>query len=258
MKIVVRKGVFETNSSSTHSLSIKKVDKDSPNKIDDEASFEIRSPLAKIVLLYGLMENAEEQLSISGNMLDNNESNIDEAKVKIIAKIKRLAPELLNGVNEQQISSCELANIVYKLDSLEEFKCFFNEEDYMVSNYFDIDIESKRQLNIFKTIVFDEYCKMTGKSSEEAQREIDKEAFGNCPDDEKCYSCHRYFCNGSLDECNCGFESYYDICYQLKIESTTSKEQLRTIAKQFLSDECKIVARECLGYTYFIRSGEIY
>ena len=40
MKTVIRKGVFETNSSSTHSLSLKNTDSNNEN---EEVSFEIRS-----------------------------------------------------------------------------------------------------------------------------------------------------------------------------------------------------------------------
>lgn len=89
MKLVIRNGVFETNSSSTHSFTIKKTgDTKAVSLIDEKikelegsekteidefriqrykkinarnghVSFIIKSPLAKIVWFLGLLENAE-------------------------------------------------------------------------------------------------------------------------------------------------------------------------------------------------------
>ena len=55
MKTVIRKGVFETNSSSTHTLTIVK----QGEKCETDVSFEICSPTAKLFMIFGFVENAE-------------------------------------------------------------------------------------------------------------------------------------------------------------------------------------------------------
>ena len=56
MKRVIRRGVFETNSSSSHSLTLKRIKGTPKNEIDEDASFEIRSPLAKTIQMLGLIQ----------------------------------------------------------------------------------------------------------------------------------------------------------------------------------------------------------
>ena len=56
MKTVIRRGVFETNSSSTHSLTIVKGSESAPK--DMEVSFEVISPTAKVFMIFGFVENA--------------------------------------------------------------------------------------------------------------------------------------------------------------------------------------------------------
>ena len=64
MKTVIRKGVFETNSSSTHAISIKK---SKETEVSKDTSFEVRSSLAKMVQLLGLINNAEYDCTDSEN-----------------------------------------------------------------------------------------------------------------------------------------------------------------------------------------------
>ncbi len=68
MKRVIREGVFETNSSSTHSVVFKKKTVD---KADKDSSYELHSPLAKTLFLIGLINKAE-QYSYSYD--DNDEA----------------------------------------------------------------------------------------------------------------------------------------------------------------------------------------
>ena len=56
MKKVIREGVFETNSSSTHSVSFKRKTQKTANK---DSSYELHSPLSKILFFIGLCNHAE-------------------------------------------------------------------------------------------------------------------------------------------------------------------------------------------------------
>ncbi len=57
MKKIIREGVFETNSSSSHSVVLKKKENDN---VDEDASYEIRTPLAKTLFLIGLYTSIKE------------------------------------------------------------------------------------------------------------------------------------------------------------------------------------------------------
>lgn len=322
MKTVIRKGIFETNSSSTHSLSIKKMKNPKSTKIDKEASFEIRSPLAKAVTMLGLIDNAEDEYRAQFNFREEYIDDADDVKDETLKKIKEMYPKALENVDLKEISLYEIANILYDFDDLDEFylydeeKCENIDEFFKNQNnfrfYFLDPIGEKKTILKVKALIFEEYAKIVNKPIEEAKEEIDFEAFAyvelkNALSDKatakenieklmnrdyrlkisflkseeknliafsekylyenylefknepgRMYCCHRYFCNGSLDDCNCGFESYDGICSELGISYNQTEKELREAVKKFLSDEYKLVATEKLGYTYFIKPGDIY
>ena len=66
-----------------------------------------------------------------------------------------------------------------------------------------------------------------------------------------------YFCNGCLNDCNCGFESYYDIEEKLGLDFYMTDEQISEIAKSFLTSS-KFVAKEYYSGLLFEKTGEIF
>ena len=72
------------------------------------------------------------------------------------------------------------------------------------------------------------------------------------------YCCHRYFCDGALDDCYCGLESYDDICTALEIDVNDSDDKVREAIRRYLSDECKLVAKETYGTSMQYFSEVIY
>ena len=323
MKTVIRKGVFETNSSSTHSLSLKKVKNPESSEIDKEASFEIRSPLAKTVLMLGLIDNADDEFHRSLNMKDEYYDNSEIVRNKTINKIKEINPSALDGIDTTDISSYDIANILLKLDDIDELYVYdekkhkeiedeFFEDKVNFDLYFADDIQYKKLLLKAKSILIEEYAKIVNKPYDKAKEEIDFEAFAyielkEALEDEqnakekveklmerdyriklafersdsnnllefakkylydnylefkntpgRKYCCHRYFSNGCLDTCDCGFESYSDICLKLNISRYSSESELCETIKSYLSDKYKVVAIEKLGYSYFIKPGDIY
>ena len=318
MKKVIRKSVFETNSSSTHSLSLKKT---KSGKIDKEASFEIRSPLAKAITMLGLIDNAEDEYRRDFYSKGEYYDGADEIIIDVFHKLEKIAPKLVEGLDIVEISSYELAEILNQLDDLENFynkEDFENIDEYIEKNsdfkyYFYDNIQERRQLLKVHSLIFEEYAKVVNKSYDEAKEEIDFEAFAyvelknalsdkenakekvqklmdrdyriqiayseseekdlikvaekflydnylefkNAPG--RRYCCHRYFCDGALDDCRCGFETYADICNNLDISNQDDENALREKVRKYLSNEYKLVAKECYGYSgSYYKSGDIY
>ncbi len=100
MKTVIRKGVFETNSSSTHSLSLKRNAKDVPEK---DASFVIQSPLAKAVTMLGLIDNAEDGFCRPFYLRDEYDERADRVKKETVDRIREINPSLLENVDLEEI-----------------------------------------------------------------------------------------------------------------------------------------------------------
>lgn len=306
MKTVIRKGVFETNSSSTHSLSLKRNAKDEKEK---DASFIIQSPLAKAVTMLGLIDNGEFEFNRGYYLRSEYDDRYHEVKDEVLAKIKELNPSLLENVDLEEISGAEIAEILLKLDDLENF--YIEEEFENICDYFDKtsdleyyftdDLMQKSLLLKAKEFIFEEYAKIANKPYDEAKEEIDFEAFAyvelkNALDDKenakekveklmnrdyrlkraydssenkdiisfakkflyenylefknqpgRKYCCHRYFCDGALDDCCCGLESYNYICRALKISTYDDDDKVREAIRRYLSDECKLVAKEKYG-----------
>ena len=144
MKTVIRKGVFETNSSSTHSLSLQKV---TNKEIDNDASFEIRSPLAKAVTMLGLIDNAEDEFRRPFYIKDEFNDNAERVKKETLDRIKEIDARLLENINPEEISSYEIAQILMKIDNLEsfynveEFEDFEDAEAFVENDFGDHNLE---------------------------------------------------------------------------------------------------------------------
>ena len=181
MKRVIRKGVFETNSSSSHSLTIRKSSKMQGDVIDEDASFEIRSPLAKVVQMLGLIDNAENDFLGMAHSMD---STGDSAEVKqaIINQFKEEYPEVFEGVDGETISAKELAERLVPIvslcsfDTLEFFDSF---EDSFVYTFYYMDSVNRSVVLSFKEKMLNEFCKIEGLTMEQAMEQIEFEAFGN-------------------------------------------------------------------------------
>ena len=235
MKSVIRKGVFETNSSSTHSLSIGKA---ASNKISEEASFEIRSKEAKIALLFGLIENAELECNESKKKHNASRELVLKFKDAVINEYCSLTgytnDQALLQIDYEEFSNTYLRDILKDektareklkkyLEENEDFKNSFKRsksEDIVefAKDYFELDYIE------FKAIT-------RGK-----------------------FRCDKYFENGCLNDCYCGFESYVKISKQFDLENINIQEK----AKELLSDSLVIIAKEYWNGFMLEKTGEIY
>ena len=180
MKRVVRKGVFETNSSSSHSLTIKKACKKS-DKVEKGASFEIRSPFAKMMQILGLIDNADRDFNSTAYYIDEDHQN-DGVKQAIIKTVNEASPDTLKGVDVDNITTYELSDLITPL--IASYDVFTNEyfskfDDGVLQVFYTVDCLCRGAVQRFKTKLIEALGKMNGWTMERTQQEIDFEAFSN-------------------------------------------------------------------------------
>ncbi len=241
MKTVIRKGVFETNSSSTHAISIKKSNE---KEISKDASFEIRSKEAKIVQLFGLINNAEYECTSD-----------DNPKFKIPKKLAYPREIVLNFKEILIDTYCELTNQTRdKVMECIEFEAFSD-------TYLRSILDDKEKLNEYK---LDNYA--FGEAFiESGNKNIVEFAKQYYIDDcEKIKSmtgckirCDCYFNQGCLSECYCGMENYINIKKALNLTDNDTDAELKQKALDFLSDETRFVAQEYWNGVYLEKTGDI-
>jgi hypothetical protein len=135
MKKVIREGVFETNSSSTHAVVFKKKKSDSP---DNDSSYELHSPFMKTLFFIGLCTHAdlyvkdyEEDCEYDLKQTDSNEKVVVEGPK---SQCSRFMSALINEY-------VKMSNITQ-----EEFEKQFNESVFtwdgecQCRNFFDDDV----------------------------------------------------------------------------------------------------------------------
>lgn len=270
MKIKIRNGVFETNSSSTHSLTIKTTKKYKREKtfteeyieeletkikelenlqnLDDmqkyeleelkrklesekRVSFSIKSPFAKVVWFLGMVDNAEGK---KGKTVFEEETHDLTTDRGIVRNFKDL---LISKY-------CELENIS-KDEAIERFveensKYIQYETIYKNPQHNDVN-------NLVSTV------KENGKINTEkltellSKREAMQSGYVTKTSKRKCdkctrFECDHYFAEGCLDDCTCGFEYYSDIAYEL--ETFKANMSWEEFAGEFLTDAYFIDCQE--------------
>ncbi len=102
MKKVIREGVFETNSSSSHSVVLKKKENDN---VDEDASYEIRTPLAKTMFLIGLYTSIKEDSHYGEDGEDDEYAHYEiESEGVLIKFIKIIIEEYIamSNITEEE------------------------------------------------------------------------------------------------------------------------------------------------------------
>lgn len=312
MKRVIRKGVFETNSSSTHTLTLKKKDEKETKK----CSFELKSPLAKTVWLMGVIDNANKNYNEIYKILEKKDVEY-RYKKDFIDFILTLDEGITKDIKEKygdikKASITTLIKIAQEFIFIEYLPTYFpyynSQLDFIVS-----ECLYQTELLRYKDILLDAYCEIENIDKKEALDKIYYEAYKNrhlfnliksskCPKKAieeymeegygrelkekyeknkeedlekvafdyiqeevdkciKCYkgeiSCQVYFREGSLDECECGFENFYNIFHKLGLKDVLSDEKKKEHALKFLKDY-KIVGKEFYCSVYLEGNGESY
>ena len=217
MKSVIREGVFETNSSRAPSLTLKGFDK----KEGERCHFVVVSPLQKIILLRALVENSEQEYS-------NSKANLEyslERKREIAEKTKEeLRKELERRVAAEYERNGFTGGYFEPFSEADEgelvqfYKMFADEgeqKDELCAFFESVWYEDERKFTLaFLALSEQEYCKTEGISKEEFEKRIDDAPIhrgGRAFNGKMSVTCNRFFCEGALYDCNCGFGTYYEI-----------------------------------------------
>lgn len=232
MKTVIRRGVFETNSSSTHTLTIVK-EGEAPSVEMEEVSFEICSPVAKVFMIFGLIENSCG--SRQGGWQRELMLRFKEAAVTALAEIEGVSrDEALSLVECEAFGNTSLkralgdeARLRELLKSDERFAAEFKaagkgDITAFAETYFKEDLEVTRKL-------------MRGR-----------------------YRCDAYFYHGCLIECDCGFESFRKMARGFGLDRYDTDEMLLDRARRFLSGEYTMLAEELNAGIIPMTTGEKY
>ena len=270
MKIKIRSGVFETNSSSTHSFTILKSE-DVGNRqqqykkiserleyldskineltfeerleLDDledigtkkfAISFQIKSPISKLVWLKGLIDNICEKTKSFGR---DKEEVIDFYKL-----LKQEYCELEN------ITEAEADNRI-----LEEGNK--NLEYEKVLNNIENQDEKINEL-LKNNVAFKNFAEKYDDKVLALQHFAREQMKNAC---EKCkgrLQCDHYFSEGALDDCYCGFESFYSIASQ--INKIREERDYKQFVKEFISDKYVVIGIENWNHFYTINTDTVY
>lgn len=248
MQIKIRNGVFETNSSSTHSLTIA-----SAENYTEKYSFKLTKPLEKIIWLFAVINECEDMYQ---SRLKWTNKTKEELKQDLIKKAKALYPncdknkhyyglditEFGNDLESENVDSEDLLNFLMEED--DEYYDYMNEE------YKIFEWENPRDLMLsFKRKVIDEYCNMENVSKEEMFDRLiteynKKYKHQICSKCNMVFYCTRFFNEGPIDDCDCGFGTYTEL--YIKMSNYVWGDGV----KNFLSENIAIYGIESWGYDF--------
>lgn len=245
MKISIRQGVFETNSSSTHSLTIA-----SAENFGGNYSFKLTHPLEKIIWLLAVMEECEDMYQARLKWTDKTQ---EELKQDLIERAKKLFPDCdkhtyyyqldINAFGKDlesgNVDTEDLLNFLMEID--DEYYIYINEE------YKSLKWKAPRGTMLwFKQEIIKEYCNMENISQEEMWERVRKE-YNKKYNHEVCskcnmsFSCTRFFYEGSIDDCNCGYGNYTELYNNMNCFLRNGG------VKEFLSEGIAIYGNESWG-----------
>lgn len=258
MKRVVRRHIFETNSSSSHALSIKRTE---DAKSDKRASFLITDALQKIVWFFcvtaecedhyeGMIsyycdgktieETREELIEIIRGLYDKNkesydwyfsdidpdfdewdaddiiqfftvvcEDKIDDVFDKLCAFDAAAARKTVLQIRDRLVEIYGDAEHISKEGVLARIDKEYAEYNELVRAIEDPAKHARARwiLRRVSMLVESDYEKATDKRAvlEEYKKKFEEQELNHNSD---CFSCTRFFSEGSMYECNCGFETY--------------------------------------------------
>lgn len=297
MKRVIRAGIFETNSSSTHSFTIKK------GKVKEDIYTTIlKSPAEKIIWILGLIDNASSEYDNMKNIMISNIEN--KYREKIIEEILTSDSKTIEKIENKygKIKEVSASTLIDIAKEYFDYECISNHINFYCNNSNFIDESRCKDIVLkYKEQVLETYSEILELTKEETldciyhsvyrdqelydiltcsdnpQEEIEKQYLNNPYDttfleaynksEEKdlikfawlymedminkkikiCrgkISCCLFFLDGSLRECNCGFENFYNIYNKLGLEGLKTNKDFKKHTIDFLKGESVIVARE--------------
>lgn len=203
MKIAIRENVFETNSSSTHSLSFS-------NNTPKEFAFECDSPWSRLLMLKALINEAESQLDVEEDTTTDTEdkepSILDEFDFEITDQDYKL--QVLDLFNNCLQLFSKNQNI-----KLEDIPSYLGNKLLSSSRYEDINYSKEEFFKIYN------------------------QAYQDIGD----HLCSFIFYNGCLNICDCNFETYCSLASKLinsKLSIAENAQNYLYGDKRFVAKEC--------------------
>ncbi len=288
MKRVVRRHIFETNSSSSHALSIRRTE-DAKN--DNRASFVITDALQKIVWFFcvtaecenhyqgaisyycdgkTLEETQKELIDLIRGLYEKNKKSydwcfgdedpdfdnwdaddisqfftvvcdeeVDDVDDALCAFDADATRRTVLEIRERLIKIYGDAEHIGREEVLDRIDKEYAEYNELISAIEDPEKHARARwiLRRVSMLVENDYKKATDKRAvlEEYKKKFEEQELNCNPD---CYSCTRFFQEGSLYECDCGFETYSGI-----LDNFSEFSDEAGLIK-FLSPEIAVVGRE--------------
>ncbi len=255
MKTVIRESIFETNSSSTHSVTLKKYDKEG-----ERCHFAVVSPFQKIVFLRALVANSEERYKYEKEAVEDRINRKredagytqkhlrDELEKRVLANLEK------NGFDADYFDPIDQESEGELFEFYEVWADESPEKEAFCALFESVWYEEHRALTLeFLSVAEEEYCKSKGIDKSGLEKEIDETPVRRCG---RTYTskfpvtCNRFFGEGALYDCDCGFGTYYEIanalCLSLGIDKYRWKaeENFTEKVKLFLSDEYCFACKE--------------
>ncbi len=263
MKKVIRESVFETNSSSAHSITFKPF-----NKEGERCHFAIVSPLQKIILLRSLVANSEESYRWREEEFIRSLQRKREEAGFSDEYLRRELEKRVSALLEKNDFPADYFDPIEKEseEELFDFYSVWEDESKEKEAFCDLfgsvwDKDCRSFALYFLTLVENEYRKSKGIDKEGLEKEIENAPIhrgGRLFNGKMSVTCNRFFCEGALDECDCGFGSYYDIAKNLasalnidRYRLLDETQNLQEKARLFLSEEYCFACNE-----YYLRRGK--
>lgn len=232
MKRVIRKGIFETNSSSTHSLSFGKgCPFDYEWSVDD---IDEKFMLAIAVIDHALYDMCRWR------------DNYFEADVKwAIEKLEEYLRDNYRDSYDRLVERYGLFKDISIRSVLYEFEV--NDIEIPSSILENEHIEALWQSTLgtncelvlrFRNKLVEEYLNRTNRNTEEEREKFEfDELYDNG------YSCSEWFIDGSLYKCDCGLHDIYEV-YEKIVGSVKTDEEIDKRVKEFFSEDYHFFGKE--------------
>lgn len=225
MKRVVRRGVFETNSSSTHSLSF------GTWCPFDDCDWYIDSVDGKFDIALDLIDHA---LYEDTGWRDNYyEEDIEWAISKLEGYLKENHGVFFNELVKKfgEFKDIPIRTILYELEECEiQMPDFILENEHMKNLCESYDCRGELLLRFRKKLV-EEYLKIKKKNTKE-----EREKYVYPEPDGHGFACNNWFSEGALYGCNCGLENISEV-YDKIVNYAFTDEQIAKRVKEFFSED---------------------
>lgn len=232
MKRVIRKGIFETNSSSTHSLSFGKGCPFDYEWTVDGVEWKFRLAMAVIDhALYDMYRWRDNYF----------EEDVEWAIEKLVEYLRDNYRDSYDRLIERygSFKDISIRSVFY------EFEVNYIEipDNILENEHIEALWQSTLDTNCeivlrFRRKLVEGYLDRNNKNTEEERKKFEfDELYDNG------YKCSEWFFDGSLYECDCGLHDIYEV-YEKIVDNAKTDEEIDKRVKEFFSEEYHFFGKE--------------